>query len=161
MESRRLETAKKFIDHFATLDTQILDTILSESYVHQFAPASLKPPGPFSKQGFIEHHGHLCNLMTGFPVTAKEYIDSESSNQVTVWATSQAAFRDDVKDEETSSTDWAYRGEYIFIFTMDQTGDKIIRTVEFLDSKETADKLMNLMKRANDNRSNRHTAVDN
>ncbi|KAK9310979.1 hypothetical protein V1522DRAFT_432606 [Lipomyces starkeyi] len=88
--------------------------------------------------------------MTGFPVTAKEYFDSESSNSVTVWATSRAVFRDDVKD--ASIPDWVYEGEYVFIFTFASTGEKIVRTVEFLDSKATADKLMVMMKRARENK---------
>ncbi|KAH8692713.1 hypothetical protein BGW36DRAFT_385023 [Talaromyces proteolyticus] len=150
MESSRVKIAKQFIDHFATLDTQILKTILSENYHHEFAPSSLNPPGPFNKQGFFEHHAGLDTVLAGFPVTAKEYIDSESSNSVTVWATSRAVFRDDAKD--ASISDWEYEGEYIFIFTFDPTGEKIVRTIEFLDSKATADKLMVLMKRARENK---------
>lgn len=79
--------------------------------------------------------------MTGFPVTAKEYIESEGSGQVTVWASSKAIFRDDVKDDEISQTEWVYEGEYIFLLAMDETGKKIIRIIEFLDSKATVDKL--------------------
>lgn len=88
--------------------------------------------------------------MTGFPVFAKEYIDSESSNSVTVWATSRTIFREDAKD--TSIANWDYEGEYIFLFTFDASGEKIVRTIEFLDSKVTADGLMVLMKRARENR---------
>lgn len=150
MESTRVQTAKKFIDHFATLDVKILETILSDDYYHEFAPSSLNPPGPFSKQGFLDHHSGLDHVMTGFPVFAKEYIDSESSNSVTVWATSRTIFREDAKD--ASIADWDYEGEYIFLFTFDASGEKIVRTIEFLDSKATADGLMVLMKRARENR---------
>jgi len=93
--------------------------------------------------------------MTGFPVTGKEYIESESANQVTVWATSRTIFRDDVKDDGIGEEEWVYEGEYIFMLWMDESGEKIVRTVEFLDSKGTVEKLGALMKRANDNRDKR------
>jgi hypothetical protein len=51
-----------------------------------------------------------------------------------------------------------YEGEYILILSMDKTGEKIIRTIEFLDSKRTDDKLRPLMQRANKNRANRLAA---
>lgn len=155
MGSKRLETAKTFIDQFATLDTQALASILAENHTHQFAPASLNVPGPFDKAGLLAHRSRLRNVLTGFPVTAKEYIESESSNQVTVWATSQTIFRDDAKDDGLSEEEWTYKGEYIFIFSMDETGEKIVRTIEFLDSMGTHDKLLPLMKRANENREKR------
>jgi hypothetical protein len=158
MSSKRLETAKKYINHFATLDTKTLESLLAENHHHQFAPISMNPPGPFDKQGFLEHSRRLCNIMTGFPVAGKEYIESESGNQVTVWATSRTIFRDDVKDDGIEEKEWVYEGEYIFIFTMDESGEKIVRTVEFLDSKGTVEKLGVLMKRANENREKRLAA---
>ena len=158
MVSKRLETATRYINHFATLDIEVLDSVLAEHYSHEFAPASLHPLGPFDKQGKLQHITRLRSIMTGFPVTAKEYIESESSNRVTVWATSQTKFRDDVKDDGISQQQWVYEGEYIFIFTMDETGEKIVRTIEFLDSKKTTDELYALTKRARENRDNRLAA---
>jgi hypothetical protein len=151
MASKRLETAKKFIGQFATFDTQTLDIILSENYTHHFSPTSLSPLGPYSKQDFLDHHSRMLTIMSGFPVMAKEYIESESGNQVAVWATSQAIFRNEVKDDGIPEMDWMYEGEYVFILSMDKTGEKIVRGVEFLDSKATIDKLMVLMKRAQEN----------
>lgn len=159
MTSKRLLTAQKFIDHFATLDTASLESVLAENYYHQWAPASMPGlPGPFNKKGMLEHNGHLRMNLAGFPVTAKEYIESESGNQVVVWATSQTIFRDDVKDDGIPPDAWTYRGEYVFMFTMDETGEKIVRTIEFLDSRNTVDKLLVLVKRANENREKRLAA---
>lgn len=106
MASKRLETAKKFIALFATLDMQVLDSILAENFTHQFAPSSLGIREPLGKKLFIEHLGGLHEIMTGFPVTAKEYIESESSNQVTVWATSLTIFHEDAKDSGIPEKDW-------------------------------------------------------
>lgn len=157
--SKRLATAKKYIDNFAALDQQVLEDILADNYTHTFAPASITPnPGPYDKRGFIGHFTHIGEVMTAFPVTGLEYIDSEAASRVTVWATSRPEWRDDVKDADAdaeSEVEWDYRGEYVFFFTMDESGEKIVRTVEFLDSKQTVDRLMPLMRRARENQAKR------
>lgn len=151
MESKRLQTAKKYINHFETLDTDTLASVLAPDHSHHFAPASLNFPGPFTREQFLEHSGALRRIMAGFPVYAREYVESEASNQVTVWATSRARFRDEVMgDEEQERKKWEFEGEYIFMFWMDETGDKIVRTVEFLDSKGSEYGLRPLLKRANE-----------
>lgn len=158
MESKRLATARKYIDHFATLDGDMLSSILADNYVHEFAPASLDPPGPFDRAGFLEYSGRMRDVMTGFPVVAREYVESESSNQVTVWATSWTVFRADAMDDGIPQEDWTYRGEYIFMFYMDESGEKVVRCLEFLDGKGTDDKLRPLMHRARENRRRRAAA---
>lgn len=50
-----------------------------------------------------------------------------------------------MKDDEISQTEWVYKGEYIFLLAMDETGKKIIRIIEFLDSKATVNKLRPLI----------------
>ena len=152
MTSKLHQTAKQFLDQFGTLDVQALESILADNYYHEFAPASINPPGPFDRPGFLNHHGTIRDIMIGFPVAAKEYIVSEASRQVTVWATAETVFRDEAKDGEVSEEEWRFKGEYVFMFTMDESGEKITRTIEFLDSKATADKLMGLMKRARENK---------
>jgi hypothetical protein len=155
MPSKRLETATKYINHFATLDSSLLETLLAENHIHEFAPKSMNPPGPFDKPGFLAYSGSLHEIMTGFPVYAKEYIESENENQVTVWTTSKTEFREDVKDDGILAEEWVYEGEYVFMFWMDESGQKIIRTVEFLDSEGTNKVLRPLMKRAKENRAKR------
>jgi hypothetical protein len=156
MPSTRLETAKKYISHFATLDSKLLETLLTDDHIHEFSPKSMNPPGPFTKAGFIAHSSTLREIMTGFPVIGKEYLECESRNQVTVWATSRTEFREDVKDGDSlAAVDWVYEGEYVFMFWMDESGEKIVRTVEFLDSEGTNKVLRPLMKRARDNREKR------
>lgn len=151
MESKRLQTAKKYINHFATLDTDTLASVLAADYSHHFAPASLAFPSPFTREQFLEHSAVLKKVMTGFPVFAKEYVESEASNQVTVWATSRAQFREEVtgQDEEEKKK-WEFEGEYVFMFWMDDTGEKVVRTVEFLDSKGTEYVGRPLLKKANE-----------
>ncbi|KMW68000.1 hypothetical protein BDDG_12507 [Blastomyces dermatitidis ATCC 18188] len=105
--SKRLETAQNFIANFNTLS---------------------------GRKGILEHVAQLHAVMSSFPLTVKEYIESDSSNQVTVWASSRAMFRDEGKDDGVSEAEWAYGGEYVFLLWMDETGEKLIKSVEFLDS---------------------------
>ncbi|KAL4734525.1 hypothetical protein BDV11DRAFT_54250 [Aspergillus similis] len=150
MPSQRLLTAQKFISYFATLENAILEPLLAESYHHQFAPAALNPPGPFDRAGFLAHLGGLKDIMSGFPVFAKEYIESQSANQVVVWATSKTQFREEVKDDGVSENEREFGGEYVFMFTMDESGEKVVRCVEFLDSLATK-RLLELVARARAN----------
>ena len=89
--------------------------------------------------------------MPKFPVTAKEVMEDEEKNAAIVHAGSHAYFYDSVKDEEIPPDDWKYQGEYIFILTMTEGGDKVKRVVEFVDSKGT-ERLLGLIKRARANK---------
>jgi hypothetical protein len=149
--SARLATAKKYISLFATLDGPSLSTLLASNYHHEFLPHSMNPPGPFSKLGFLEHYSHLKDIMSGFTVTGHEYIESESSNAVTVLATSQTAFRRELRDQGLREEEWEYRGEYVFVIYVSEDGREVVKVVEFLDSKATMEKLMPLNKRAKAN----------
>ena len=81
------------------------------------------------------HLNSLRSILSTFPVEAKEIFETEGSNQVTIWATSNAVFREEAKDED-SGLDWSYQGEYIFVLVLNESGDKIERILEFLDSKK-------------------------
>lgn len=68
---------------------------------------------------------------------------------VIVWATGRPQFRDELKDyEEFSKEQWNYVGEFVFMLTMDETGEKIVKVNEFIDSKGTDLKLWPLAVRA-------------
>ncbi|KAL4812704.1 hypothetical protein BDW67DRAFT_188388 [Aspergillus spinulosporus] len=149
--------AQKFISYFTALDNAILEPLLAEAYHHQFAPAALNPPGPFDRAGFLAHLVRLKDIMSGFPVFAKEYIESQSTNQDVVWATSKAQFRDELKDDRIPESEWEFGGEYVFMFTMDEDGEKVVRCVESLDSLATK-RLLELAARARVNLEKRKIA---
>ncbi|KAK2777674.1 hypothetical protein FQN53_002125 [Emmonsiellopsis sp. PD_33] len=151
MSSKRLQTIKKFIDSVIDLDPEIISPLLAENYTHHFAPASLGLAGTRDKQGTLASIARLRSVLTRFPLTAKEYIESEGSNQVVVWATSRLVFREDLTDDGEK---WEQEGEYVFMFTLDESGEKIVRNVEFLDSIKVGE-LFGLIKRAEENKEKR------
>lgn len=154
MTSNRVATAKKFISHYATLDEGILEAILADNYTHEYAPSSLPHP-PYDKKGLIDFLLSIKNMFKAYPMTIKEIIESESSNAVTVWTSSHMTFQDEVKDEGTPEEEWQFNGEYMYLFYFNETGDKIVRTMEFLDSKAAADKLLPLVAKAQANLASR------
>ncbi|KAI1407922.1 hypothetical protein F5Y13DRAFT_121305 [Hypoxylon sp. FL1857] len=147
-ETARLRTAKAFISMFGNLDTSLLSSILAPSYVHTFAPASLQDRlRTKGKTEMVSHIASLRNIMTGFPVYAKSYFECDAENMVTVWATSKVEWKEQLLRQVDNPGEWEYEGEYIFFIWLDETGEKIVRVVEFLDSFKTV-KLMGLMKTA-------------
>lgn len=68
---------------------------------------------------------------------------------VVVWATGRPQFREELKDyDEFSKAEWDYVGEFVYMLTMDETVDKIVKANEFIDSKGTDLKLWHLSIRA-------------
>ena len=85
--------------------------------------------------------GHLRAvqpILATLAVTPKEIYEHEGSNQVTVWATSDAKFREEAKGED-GGLEWRYCGEYVFILFFEEAGDRIERVVEFMDSKRVVE----------------------
>lgn len=129
------DTATTFLKVFETLDTSVVRSIQSDSYTHHFAPASLAMPEQNLKQ-FIDHIKWLNDVLKAFPVIPKEIWVNPTLKQVTIWATAVPEFHQHIIGSDDSK-DWYVQGEYIFVLSMDDSGRKIERGIEFLDSKRT------------------------
>ncbi|KIW13462.1 hypothetical protein PV08_08650 [Exophiala spinifera] len=139
-------TAERYISAFKTLDADLFASLQSpKEYKHTFGPASVNPPPPQDGARFAQHIRDLQGIMKGFPVRARSTWVNEAQRQVIFHATSETWFRDEYKDSDDA--EWLYHGEYVFVLDMDETGQKITKVFEFLDSKGT-EELRGLMKRA-------------
>ncbi|KAJ5223041.1 uncharacterized protein N7469_009281 [Penicillium citrinum] len=150
MSSKSSQTALSYLEGFKTLSPDVFLAFLAPTAIHRFAPTSFSPPKPMSTTAFGNHLIKLQEVLEGFPVSPKEIFDSDEKGQVTIWATSQARFKEKCKDDGLSEEEWAYKGEYIFIFTLDENRERIVDIVEFLDSKAT-ERLRGLIARARKN----------
>ncbi|CAI7602257.1 hypothetical protein N7533_001773 [Penicillium manginii] len=150
MSSKSSKTALSYLEGFKTLSPDIFLAFLAPTAIHRFAPASLSPPEPMSPNVFASHLEGLREVLAEFPVFPKEIFENGDKGQVTIWATSEAKFREGCKDDGLTEEEWAYQGEYIFIFTLDESKERIVDIVEFLDSKGT-ERLRALMTRARKN----------
>ncbi|KAK7048620.1 hypothetical protein R3P38DRAFT_2870471 [Favolaschia claudopus] len=146
LTQKMLATASKYLEVFAALDTSVIASIQTEDYLQEFAPASLNPPAPRTREHFTAHLRHLGGILQSFPVRAKKMWPNPSLRQVVVWAESETVFHEEFKDSEDEE-EWRYRGEYVFFLDMDERGEKIRRVLEFVDSKGT-ERLRGLMARA-------------
>lgn len=134
MASTLVATATAYMQLFKTLDPDTVTSLQSEDYTHVFAPASLNPPPAMNREAFATHISSLQGVLRSFPVSLKEVWPNPSLNQVVIWAASETHFHDHVKDNDNEE-EWRFRGEYMWVLTMDKSGKKIKHVLEFLDSK--------------------------
>lgn len=154
MLSVRAKTALAFIDDFETLDVPTMISRRTSDCIHSFLPSSMaKSRGllPKDNAAFTAHINRLREVMPTFPVTPKEVMEDENKNLVIVHATSQAHFYEELKDDGIPAEEWEYQGEYIFMVTTDESGEKIRKIEEFVDSLGSM-RLLGLMKRARENK---------
>jgi hypothetical protein len=149
MSSKLCQTALAYIDGFRTLSPESFLSVLAPSAEHKFAPASLNLPSSMDAAAFANHIGSLREVLAGFPVFPKEVFENEGLGQVTLWATSETIFHEKAKGNDVSE-EWEFHGEYIFILTMDESREKVVQIIEFLDSKAT-ERLRESMARARKN----------
>lgn len=142
MASTQRRTALAFIAAFENMDVDASIAVRSPRCTHQILPTSLGI-GTKNNEDFRKHLTGLMPLIDKFPVTPIDIL--ESGNIVTIRATSEARFRPAIMDGHPD--DWQYHGEYLFVFQMNEAGDKIDRILEFLDSTKVVD-LRTLQQRA-------------
>ena len=138
MASIQRSIALAFLQSFQELDLDSNLALRTPGCLHTMAPASLNFPPSMTNEQWAAHLLSIKSILATLPVAAKEIFEHEGSNQVTIWATSNATFREEAKDED-SGLDWSYHGEYVFVLLLNQAGDKIERIFEFLDSKKVVE----------------------
>ena len=137
MTSTRVKTALRFLGAFETLDLETFASVMSQSYLQTLAPASISPPPPVDSATFLANKIALKELVTGFPVTPKDVMEDQQQDRVIVRATGGPLWRDEVKDDSIPEEEWNWTGEYMLVFDLDETGEKIDHLLEFVDSKAT------------------------
>lgn len=138
MPSTKHDMALAFLESFTDLDGPASIALRTADCIHTMGPTSLFPSSPhnLTNEAFLAHIASLKEVLTVFPVKAEEIFEDERSSHVTIWATSHLTFRPEVIDHDEEGTDWSYHGEYMFVLTFNEAGDKIERIVEFLDSQK-------------------------
>lgn len=144
------EIGLAYIDGFRTLSGDSFLSLLAPNAVHTFAPASLSPPAPKGPAEFATHIEGLRSILEGFPVYATEIFENQEMGQITILATSETRFRPEAKDDGLTADEWLYKGEYVFILTLDERKEKVAKIYEFLDSKKT-EELRKIVARAKEN----------
>ncbi|KUJ10195.1 uncharacterized protein LY89DRAFT_689999 [Mollisia scopiformis] len=148
MPSARYNTAVKYIEAFNNLDLKSIMSLRAPKCTHQMAPASLGYGDPITNDVYETSISRFGRYISAWPVEIKEVTEDEKNNRVVVWATAQPQWREEAMDGPKE--DWEKGGEYMFTMCMDESGEKLVRVVEFLDSKRT-EELRALIARASKN----------
>jgi hypothetical protein len=141
MPSTAVQTCLTLLDTYATFDIPANIALRTPTCTHTMLPASAGVP-IMDNAAFTAHISMLSQAIIGFPVTVVKVFDGGET--VTIHATSETVWRPEVLDE---GVDWAYHGEYVFVFEMDEVGDRVESVREFVDSKAVAGALV-LLQRA-------------
>ena len=149
MASTKRNTALAFLKTFDDLDLEANLSFRIPTCRHTIAPASVNFQADMNNNQFAAHLMSLKERIAGIPVTVKEVFEDKGGDHVTVWATSNARWREEAMDDDPE-VDWTYNGEYIFLLTMNPAGDKIERILEFVDSTKV-EKVRMLSQRADRN----------
>jgi len=150
MSSTRRATALKYLDAASTFDLDAIMALRSPDCTHEFHPPSVGVRPPLDNTAYEAQLRQFKDIVVGFPVTIKEIIEDDKENRLMVLLESSQTWSSDAKDAGLSEEEWAFSREYVFVLTMDETGEKITRVVEFLDSKGT-EQLRVLVARATGN----------
>jgi len=147
MSSPRVSAVQKFIDAFGKLDKETIISNITPNFTYTFAPSTVSISPLLNPEAFSRHLDNIQALLKAYPITVKTIIDcGDVENKVVLWATGDAQFKDELMDDGLSKEEWQYKGEYIVVFTIAESG-KLEEIFEFMDSK-AAEKFRPLMQRA-------------
>jgi hypothetical protein len=132
-----MAVALKYVQAANTMDIATIMAIRTPSCTHHFHPSSLGPRPPMDNTTFEASILRFKDIISGFPMTIKETLEDEKKNQIMVWAEGGQNWFPEAKDPGLSEEEWNFKREYIFILSMDESGEKIQKMVEFVDSKAT------------------------
>jgi hypothetical protein len=133
-----LATAKRYLKALSTVDADEIAAVTRESFYSTLAPSSmgLTPSDGVSvtRNALVERYRGLKALISSMNVKIeKEWPPNEATNQVFLHTTASADFLPQIIGED-SKDEWSFKPETLFVFTMDESGEKIEHLFEFQDS---------------------------
>jgi hypothetical protein len=150
MSSKRMSLALKYMQAANEMDFSTIMAMRSPSCSHLFHPSSLGVRPPIDNATYEANLVRFKDIISGFPMTIKETLEDEKKNQIMIWAEGGQSWFPEAKDPGFSEEEWNFTREYIFILSLDESGEKIERMVEFVDTKAT-EQLRLLLARAQEN----------
>jgi hypothetical protein len=150
MTSKCLSVALKYIQAANEMDFSTIMAMRAPSCTHHFHPSSLGIRPPINNATYEVNLVRFKEIISGFPMTIKETLEDEKKNQIMIWAEGGQTWFPEAKDPGLSDDEWNFTREYIFILSLDESGEKIEKMVEFVDTKAT-EQLRLLLARAQEN----------
>ncbi|KAB5526278.1 hypothetical protein GE09DRAFT_467147 [Coniochaeta sp. 2T2.1] len=130
-----LATARSYLHALSTISPDGIAAVTTPSFSTTVAPNSTGlTAAPVTRDSLVQRYRGLKAVLSSMNVQVeREWPLDEGNNQVIVWTTARAEFRPEIvgKDKEE---DWTFNPETLFVFTMDETGEKVESLFEFQDS---------------------------
>jgi hypothetical protein len=142
-----LKSAKAYLDSISTIDPDALAAVTADSFYVTMGPKSTgfstDDGVSVTRDALVERFRGLKAILLATNIDIKqEWPPNEATNQVTFWATANAEFKPEIVGDDDKE-EWVWRPETIFIFTMDESGEKVKHLLEFQDTE--AMKAMNVL----------------
>ncbi|KAE9366346.1 hypothetical protein N431DRAFT_351433 [Stipitochalara longipes BDJ] len=150
MTSKRMSVALKYMQAANEMDISTIMALRTPNCTHHFHPSSLGTRPPIDNTTYEANLLRFKDIISSFPMVIKETLEDEKKNQIMIWAEGGQSWFPEAKDPGLSEEEWNFTREYIFIVSLDESGDKIEKMVEFLDTKAT-EQLRLLLARAMEN----------
>jgi predicted lipoprotein with Yx(FWY)xxD motif len=133
-----LKTAKAYLNALSTVHGNGIAAVTADSFYITMAPHSTGFSGQDGvsvvRNSLVQRYHGLKAVLSSMNVKIeKEWPPNEASNQVTIWTTADADFQPQIVGDD-SKDDWVFKPETLFVFTMDESGEKIKHLFEFQDS---------------------------
>lgn len=133
-----LKTAKDYFNALSTLNTDALTALTTESFYITMAPNSTgltREDGvSVLREGLLQRFQGMKAVTSCLNVKIqREWPANEASNQVTMLTTGDVDFHPHIVGDD-SKDEWVFRPEVLYIFTMDESGEKVTHLFEFQDS---------------------------
>ncbi|KUI55047.1 hypothetical protein VP1G_02307 [Cytospora mali] len=120
--SKRRETAIEVIESYRAWDIERIMAYRTDDCVQLISPRSLKQP----ERGNAEYREYFTSVMPAFQdfqPEIHELVEDERENKVIMWASSKG-----------QTLIGPYGNEYMLLLYFNETGDKVKKIVEFVDS---------------------------
>jgi ketosteroid isomerase-like protein len=119
---------KTTLSILAAYERQSLEEIMAfftPDCIHVISPSSLSSSGPMSNAAYSAFFASVLSKIWNFKLTVSEIIESPQSKKVVVFASSSA---------DSKAGVGTYGQEYVLVFEFDESGEKIKKMVEWVDS---------------------------
>lgn len=132
-----LKTAKAYLSAVDNIDSDGMLATTTDNFYVSISPASARlgdDDGRASRDTLIKRFQGLKHAMSSLHLNiTQEWQPNEATRQVFLQATGDIEFLpsvigDDNKDE------WVFKNEVFYVFTMNESGDKVEHLLEFVDS---------------------------
>jgi hypothetical protein len=132
-----LETAKAYIKGLSDVDADAIAAVTTEDYAIQTAPTSANigdASGEVTRERLLQQYQFLTPILSTLNLQIKkEWPANEATNQVYLLSTGDFKFQSHIIGDDKEE-DWQFKPEVLYIFTMDESGEKVKKLFEFQDS---------------------------